>query len=197
MGRGGSPERGADEAPRSFHPRLATGVWGALGLFAVLEAWPLGLRSLVKEAPPFPPAAAWLREAPRAPVLELPWSEPGQAARYVYWSTAHWQPLVNGYGSFDPPGNFALGLLGRRFPTGYTSREFRRAEIRYVVIHTDRLNDQERARLLDAGLPEGVTLAAELGPDRIYEISPAGPKGGDRAQPSGASPKKEKGPQLN
>ena len=38
-------------------------------------------------------------------------------ALYVYWSTAHWQPIVNGYGSFEPPGNFGLGLLGNRWPS--------------------------------------------------------------------------------
>lgn len=194
---GGGAHAGAEAAPGSSRPRASSAVMGGLALFAILEAWPAGVQLLVKGAPPFPPAAAWLREAPRGAVLELPWSEPEQAARYVYWSTAHWQPLVNGYGSFDPPGNFALGLLGRRFPSGYTSRQFRRAGIRYVVLHTDRLDDHGRARVLEAGLPEGVTLAAELGPDRIYEIHPAGPSDRESRVPEQGSPEKEKGPQLN
>jgi hypothetical protein len=45
-------------------------------------------------------------------------------------------------------------------------------------------------------LPPGVTLAAELGPDRIYEIGP-GPEGREKDRPEGASPEKEKGPQLD
>ena len=65
-----------------------------------------------------------------------------------------------------------------------------------MVVHTDRLQDPERARVLEAKLPEGVTLAAELGPDRIYEVSPTGPRDGERGSP-GSAPPKEKGPQLN
>jgi hypothetical protein len=172
--------------PLSKRQRLV--LLGAIGLFAVLEAWPAGLSRLVKPAPPFPPSAAFLRDAPAGAVLELPWSEREQAARYVYWSTAHWQPLVNGYGSFDPPGNFALGLLGRRFPTGYTARQLRAAGVVYVVIHTDRLTEGDRARLLASDpLPKGVALAAELETDRIYRIDPAGP----------ALREKEKGPQFD
>jgi hypothetical protein len=172
---------------RRLSPAARMALVIALASWVTLEAWPAGLSRLVKAAPPFPPSAAFLRDAPRGAVLELPWNEPGQSARYVYWSTAHWQPLVNGYGSFDPPGNFALGLLGRRFPTGYTARQLRAAGVHYVVVHMDRLGEADRARLLPAEtLPEGVALLAELAPDRIYAIDPAGP--GLR--------EKEKGPQF-
>jgi hypothetical protein len=156
--------------------------------FAIFEAWPAGLGRLVHEAPVAPPAIAWLASAPRGPVLELPWTEPGGSAVYVYWSTQHWQPLVNGFGSFEPPGNFAVGLLGQRWPSGYTSRIFRSEGIRYVVVHTDRLPPEARIRTVTMeSLPEGVSLAADLGPDLVYEIDPAGP--GPR--------EKERGPQLD
>ncbi len=165
----------------------------ALALWAVAEAWPVGLASLVKPAPPFPPAVGWLRSAPPGVALELPWTEATESAVYVYWSTAHWQRLVNGYGSFDPPGNFALGLLGQRFPTEYTARQLRAAGVRYVVIHTDRLRAEARARLPQLVLPEKVALAAQLGPDLVYEIDPEGP----RPRAEAAPPEKEKGPQSN
>ena len=154
-------------------------VTGLLAALAMVEAWPAGLDRLVREAPAFPPAVAWLRDAQRGAVLELPWSDPVESARYVYWSTGHWQPLVNGYGSFDPPGNFAVGLLGQRWPSGYTARQFRAAGIRYVVVHTNLLGEEGRERwerLQDPdALPEGTALLASLGADRIYGIDPAGP----------------------
>ena len=156
--------------------------------FVALEAYPWGLQGLFRPAPPVPPAAEWLRTAPTGAVLELPWSGPSDAGRYLYWSTEHWMPLVNGYASFEPPGSMELGRLGERWPTAYISRRFRAAGIRYVVLHTDRLAADPLARFERAlGLPEGVTLAAHLGPDWIYEIDPAGP----------ALREKEKGPQSN
>jgi hypothetical protein len=115
--------------------------------FVALESYPWGLQGLFRLAPPFPPAAEWLRSAPAGAVLELPWEGPNDAARYMYWSTAHWKPLVNGYASFEPPGSLEMGRLGERWPTGYISRRFRTAGIRYVVLHTDRLPTDQVARL--------------------------------------------------
>jgi hypothetical protein len=149
--------------------------YAALLAFAALESFPWELQGLFRPAPPFPPAAEWLATASRGAVLELPWQAPPEAAQYLYWSTAHWQPLVNGYASFEPPSQILLGRLGERWPTGYTSRRFRAAGIRYVLVHTDRLNSDQRSRLANAELPEGVALRAQLGPDRLYELDPAGP----------------------
>lgn len=148
----------------------------ALAAFCVLEAWPLGLSKIARAAPPNPPSTAWLRDAPRGAVLELPWSGPAEGALYVYWSTGHWQPLVNGFGSFDPRGHLGLGLLGQRFPSEYTARRFRAAGVRYVVLHADRIPERQRVRLLEQPLPEGVALLAELGADHIYGIDAAGPE---------------------
>ena len=52
------------------------------------------------------------------------WSCPGTrttrrgGGRYLYWSTLHWQPMVNGWGGFFPVGATALGTTGRHFPVG-------------------------------------------------------------------------------
>ena len=168
--------------------RMGAVVTVVLAGLVVLEVWPAGLDRLVLRAPAFPPAIPWLNAAPRGAVLELPWNGPLESAPYVYWSTGHWQPLVNGYGSFDPPGNFAVGLLGQRWPSGFTARQFRSAGIRYVVVHMDRLREESRRRLLDAEvLPEGTALLADLGADRIYGIDPAGP----------APRQNEKGPRFD
>jgi hypothetical protein len=143
--------------------------------FAAAETYPAGLRSLFREAPPFPPSAGWLATAERGAVLELPWDNPNQAGRYLYWSTRHWQPLVNGYASFEPRGALEMGLLGRRWPSGYTARRFRAVGIRYVVVHVSDLPPHLQERLLREPLPEGVSLAAVLGDDRVYEIAAALP----------------------
>jgi hypothetical protein len=147
----------------------------ALVLFA-LEAYPRHLGGLFRPDPPPPPTVRWLAEAPRGLVLELPWDHEtmGYGGRYIYWSTRHWQPMVNGWGGFYPKGPFELGVLGKLFPGAYASEELRRAGVRYVVIHVDLIpadRPGRRARVLsDDPLPEGVRLAARFGPHLVFDL---------------------------
>jgi hypothetical protein len=124
--------------------------------------------------PQMPDATRWLTAAPQGPVLELPWS--AYNGLYAYWSIFHRQPMVNGWGAFAPPASIRIGMIGVRWPGGWASHALRGAGIRYVVVHTDRLESRQRARLLETTqLPEGVTLAAQFREDRIYTLSPDGP----------------------
>jgi hypothetical protein len=152
-------------------PRWRRPAFAMLAVLALAEAFPAGLARLVRPVEPPPPAARWLLSAPRGPVLELPWDEAHDGALYVYWSTAHWQPMINGWGGFEPPGNFGLGLVGKRWPGPGVARALRDAGVRYLVVHTALLNDPQRERIRREPLPEGVRLAAEFGDDRVYEIS--------------------------
>ena len=172
-------------APRRAHRML----FGLAAAAIAIEASPSELRGAIREMPRPPAVAEWLAGAERGAVLELPWNEPADCALYLYWSTVHWQPMVNGFGSFDPPGNFGLGLLGNRWPSEYSARVFRGKAIRYVLLHTDRLKPGHRQRLLAAAgrLPSGVSLLASLGADRIYAIDPAGEKE-KPSEPEGFSP---------
>lgn len=145
----------------------------------LLEAWPgPARRALVRPDPPPPPTVAWLAAAPRGVVLELPWDHEtmGQGGTYIYWSTRHWQPMVNGWGGWYPTGPFELALAGKRFPSAGSARDLRRGGVRYVVVHLDALPPARRERILSTqGLPEGVVLASDLGAHRVYAIDPAGP----------------------
>jgi hypothetical protein len=124
--------------------------------------------------PPAPPSARWLAEAPRGPVLELPW-EP-YTGRYAYWSIAHGQRMVNGFGAFAPPASNHLGIWGARWPGPGAARVLRGAGVRYVVVHVEQLPPQQQSRILEAiHLPPGVVLAAQFGRDRVYTISSEGP----------------------
>jgi hypothetical protein len=154
-------------------------LWSALAIAAVIaETYPVGLaRSVASLAQP-PSTAQWLATAPIGPVLELPWDHEtaDYGATYIYWSTYHWQPMVNGWGAFEPRGPFGYGVLGKLFPSDFTAREFRRGGIRYVVVHTDLIPPDRPGRLMRATgtirLPPGVRLAASMGPHRIYELDP-------------------------
>jgi hypothetical protein len=137
-----------------------------------------GVTDLFGPMPREPPSAAWLAAAPRGPVLELPWDEehPEWGGRYLYWSTRHWQPMVNGWGGFFPVGATALGTTGRHFPVGPAVRELRAGGVRYVVVHLGAVRPRQK-EMLDAGeaWPPGVRLAADFGDERVYEIDPSGP----------------------
>ena len=73
------------------------------------------VRDLVTpEARVYPPAQApavyreLARQTEAGVLIELPLGQPDYDIRAVYYSTVHWQPLVNGYSGFFPP---QYGLL--------------------------------------------------------------------------------------
>ena len=147
-----------------------------LSALLLVEVWPRRLGpDLDREIPRAPPTSRWLKTAPYGPVLELPWTDPDMDAIYLYWSIEHWKPMLNGWGSFQPPGNLGIGFIGHRWPTPYTSRVFRRVGIRYIVVHAAGMAAESRARLRPAELPPGVRLAGDFGDDMVWEIDPDGP----------------------
>ena len=147
-----------------------------LSLVLLVEVWPKRLGpDLNREIPKAPPTSSWLKSAPEGPVIELPWSDQDMPAIYLYWSIDHWKPMMNGWGSFQPPGSLGLGFIGSRWPTPYTSRVFRRVGARYIVMHSQGLSVERKARLRPAELPAGVRLVADFGDDLVWEISPDGP----------------------
>jgi len=148
----------------------------AVSLAVVLEVMPLDIGPTFSVVPPPPPLASWLAAAPRGVVLELPWSR--EASDYLYWSTVHWQPMVNGFGAFVPPGNAELGRLGKRFPEESVVSVLRGVGVRYVVVHAEWLTHSSRILLFRTPLPQGVRHVAdsERGDARIYVIDAEGPQ---------------------
>jgi len=146
--------------------------WVALALlgFALWESLP-HVGAAVRELAPIPAYARWLASAPRGPVLELPWDQEGI---YLYWSTAHWQPLVNGWGAYGPPGSGWSEGVGRRFPLPGAVALLRAAGVRYVVEHLGALPAKLQDRVLHTPLPVGVRLLSDAEGHRLYEIDPAG-----------------------
>jgi hypothetical protein len=153
--------------------------WGiAAALVAALEGVPGNIGYWVRGVEMPPPTVRWLREAPAGVVLELPWDHETEARGcvYTYWSTGHWRKMVNGWGGYRCERSFALGHIARHFPEGWPSRELRRAGVRYVVVHMKDVTERQRRYLeLPDPLPAGIALVTDFGPQRIYEIDPAGP----------------------
>ena len=125
-------------------PRRATLVAVLLCAGVLAESW---IRPLPVAAVPVganvPPVYRWLaaRPAGRA-VLELPiglankaiWAE---QAEMMYFSTFHWQPIVNGTGGFAPPGYDRDVPRYNAFPASTALRLLHARHVRYVIVHRD------------------------------------------------------------
>jgi hypothetical protein len=77
-------------------------------------------------------------DAPTAAIFEFPTSFFDNPA-YLYYSTAHWQNLLNGYGGFYPPSYFRLAEAVVNFPDERSMIEIRRRGANYIVVHGERL----------------------------------------------------------
>ena len=87
----------------------------ALAIADLVQA-PLGLRDA---APPRPPTRSW-RASTVAPVAVFPFWARGidfhGHAEYMLASTAHWQPLINGYSDHIPQDFRDNAAILRHFP---------------------------------------------------------------------------------
>lgn len=111
-------------------------------------------------------------------VLELPiygFREFHRNARYLLASTAHWRPLVNGFGGFAPPDFDATVQAARQFPSVPTVAWLQDIGVGYVVVHLDAFPDPMRA-LRSLTRLEGrrdLTLEAVEGATRLYRVRSA------------------------
>jgi len=108
----------------------------------------LGLEYAVVQKPLIPVASGtaipavyrWLAHQPPGVVLELPiCGLPGQPcleeSTYMYYSTYHWRPLVNGGGGFFPEDwDQRIGPL-QSFPSPSANAMIRHLGVRYVIVH--------------------------------------------------------------
>lgn len=112
-------------------------VVGVVGAILLLEyATALSLFTV-----PEPPSVYdWLRRQPPAVIAEVPMPRPDRLglsydSLYMYFSTAHWHHLVNGYSGFHPPSYLELLEHMRQFPDGTAIRALRRRGVDYLIVH--------------------------------------------------------------
>ena len=88
-------------------------------------------------------------DAPTAAIFEFPNSFFDNPA-YLYYSTTHWQNLLNGYAGFYPPSYFRLAEAVVNFPDERSMMEIRRRGANYVVVHGERLRGNRYETLIAA-----------------------------------------------
>jgi hypothetical protein len=124
----------------------------ALVLLAAVELNGAPL-TVLREPPPVPEAYRMLARLPQGPVAEFPYfyrrSDFPRHAGYMLGSTAHWQPLINGYSDHIPRAWRATVLSLSSFPTRESFGILGRIGARYVVFHLRGYDRRSRARLLE------------------------------------------------
>jgi hypothetical protein len=105
-------------------------------LIAVLVAVGIECGSMpmyLKDVPrAVPDVYKFLKTLDRSVVLELPEE---LSPYYMYWSTTHWDPLVNGFSGNMPPDYVETITLMQTFPDDEAIARLRRLDVRYVLVH--------------------------------------------------------------
>jgi hypothetical protein len=116
---------------RASHVRVRSAL-----LIAVLVAVGIECGSMpmyLKDVPgPVPDVYKFLKTLDRSVVLELPEE---LSPYYMYWSTTHWDSLVNGFSGNMPPDYVETITLMQTFPDDEAIARLRRLDVRYVLVH--------------------------------------------------------------
>jgi len=114
---------------------LAVGTTAAVLVLAESFTAPINLQDAATPAPHH----RLLATLPRGPVIELPfWYERmdfPRHARYMLWSTYHWQPMVNGYSDHIPQWFRDAAVPLSSFPTRESLDMLRPMGVRYALFH--------------------------------------------------------------
>ena len=94
-----------------------------------------------------------LAQLPRGPVIELPyWYERlayPRHAEYMLTSTAHWQPLINGYSDHIPKDFRDTATPLSTFPSRESFAILEQLGARYAVFHLDLMDPRTREKLIE------------------------------------------------
>jgi Protein of unknown function (DUF6044)/Dolichyl-phosphate-mannose-protein mannosyltransferase len=140
-----------------------------LGLLMLVE---YASKPLVMQIIPTGPSEAYadllkdVGDSPTAAIFEFPASSADDPT-YMYYSTFHWQSLVNGYGGFFPPWYGPLMESMKRFPDGAPVAAVTAHGARYILVHGERLiGDRYRRLIYQLDMRPGLTLVSRRAAER-------------------------------
>jgi hypothetical protein len=87
---------------------------------------------------------------------------------YLYYSTAHWRPIVNGFGRSEPPNQPEVIAAIRSFASNPAA--VKALGVQYVIVHADRLAREERNIVDAARANPGCRLVAQIKSDYLFEV---------------------------
>ena len=120
-----------------------------------------------------PDVYRWLAREPRGTVtIEYPLPRPDalplKEPFYMYFSTMHWQPLLNGYSGHYPPSYIRLLESQRKFPDDASIAELRERGVQAIIVHATSITCTSTTRTSTKGLEARIRRP----PDRHLERSP-------------------------
>ena len=120
-----------------------------------------------------PPVYRFIASLPsHAAILELPLGEPAFDIRYMFYSTLHWKPLVNGYSGGEPP-DYELLDTSLQDVTTRPDRAWQAlldSKATHVIVHEALYADDNGARLSDWIRTRGAREIAAFGRDKVFTL---------------------------
>ena len=130
--------------------RAAVALMGVMVL-AEYASKPMDLRKLTLSPPEvYADVLKDRGDGPTTAIFEFP-ATPYDDPTYMYFSTFHWQNLVNGYSGFFPPLYHYLSLSLANFPDDESMRAIKARGARYLLVHGERLYGDRYSEVI-AGL---------------------------------------------
>ena len=153
------------------YPRWRVAGTGLLIAVLTLEYASLPPGWLVLSTRPSP-LATWLAQQPRSVVVELPLPRADalhtiQDGLYMYASTFHWQPILNGYSGFYPTSYIELLERTRDFPSSEAIAYLKQRRVDLIVLHAQFMKPDQVGRWAAA-------LAARRDVDQVAQFPGAG-----------------------
>ena len=130
---------------RISSPNIRAALVPIFCMAVLVEACSIPVSLMTIPGAPPPIYADLLRDigdSPPATIIEVPMIIGGDQT-YMYYSTFHWQTLLNGYSGFFPPSYLRLVAVMRGFPDARSLDALRARGARYAVIHGERLAPDE------------------------------------------------------
>ena len=121
--------------------RFGQGIAVAAALLMLVEyaSKPLDLRQIPTTPPEsYADAIKDSGDSPKATLFEFP-ASPLDDPTYMYYSTFHWQNLVNGYSGFFPPSYNRVVNNVKNFPDQASFDAIKSRAPRYLLVHGERL----------------------------------------------------------
>jgi hypothetical protein len=86
-------------------------------------------------------------DSPDAAIVEYPMSDHDDPT-YMYYSTFHWQYLVNGYSGFFPPSYREMLAAAQSFPDAPFIDAIKARGVRYLLVHQERMIGTRYVRMI-------------------------------------------------
>jgi hypothetical protein len=90
----------------------------------------------------------FLKGVDRSVVIELPIDDWGLSPVYMFWSTWHWRPLVNGYSGVMPPDYFETVARMGAFPGEEAIERLHSLNVRYILVHEAYYKQEDFAAMM-------------------------------------------------